>query len=117
MNFRVHVDKERCKGCGYCVAVCPKGTFQPSERRNARGHLSVETTSEGRCVACEQCTLICPEAAIEIEDARQTAGRAKVPLSADEPAASNRTPADWPAPQASPARVRSRPHALVKGRP
>jgi NAD-dependent dihydropyrimidine dehydrogenase PreA subunit len=48
--FTVHVDAEKCAGCGTCVEVCPKGVYA-LHRVNAKLKSHVVNLA-----ACEQCT-------------------------------------------------------------
>lgn len=63
---QVHLIPERCKGCGICVALCPREVLRISEDTNAKGyHLpEIDPDSDGDCVNCEFCTMVCPEFAI-----------------------------------------------------
>jgi 2-oxoglutarate ferredoxin oxidoreductase subunit delta len=63
MAGRITIDFERCKGCGLCVAVCPKASIGISKKANKSGYLPAET-SNNNCTGCAACALICPDAAI-----------------------------------------------------
>ncbi len=67
MAGKVKVSEERCKGCGYCVAVCKKENLHiDSSRRNSAGY-SVTTFSKGEeCTGCALCAEICPDVALEV---------------------------------------------------
>jgi 2-oxoglutarate ferredoxin oxidoreductase subunit delta len=67
MRFRLHIDPERCKGCGLCVEVCRKGLLALAKTLNTRGQHYVETADRDACDGCRRCTLVCPDNAIEIE--------------------------------------------------
>jgi 2-oxoglutarate ferredoxin oxidoreductase subunit delta len=56
-----------CKGCGYCIEICPKKILKESERVNKKGYLLPEVVSPEECILCKKCELICPEMAITIE--------------------------------------------------
>jgi 2-oxoglutarate ferredoxin oxidoreductase subunit delta len=56
----VEVNREFCKGCGICVAFCPKGVLDRDEHEKA----VVKHPEE--CNACTLCELRCPDMAIEV---------------------------------------------------
>lgn len=65
MTGRIKIYTERCKGCGLCVAVCPKKSLVISKRSNKKGYFPVEQ-ADSDCTACAACAVICPDAAIEV---------------------------------------------------
>ena len=60
----VHIVKDRCKGCGFCVEYCPKGVLEMSSEFNAKGYHPPYVKISGQCVNCDLCEMICPEFAI-----------------------------------------------------
>ena len=60
----VHVVKDRCKGCGFCIEYCPKQILVSSEEFNQKGYHYPVATDEGACVNCKVCEDICPDFAI-----------------------------------------------------
>jgi 2-oxoglutarate ferredoxin oxidoreductase subunit delta len=60
----VTVFEDRCKGCGYCIAFCPRNVLNLSSRFNAKGYHPPEVTRPDDCVNCRFCEIICPEFAI-----------------------------------------------------
>jgi 2-oxoglutarate ferredoxin oxidoreductase subunit delta len=64
----VTVDKERCKGCGLCVACCRKRVLRMSQKQetNKKGYNFVRIRSAKKCTGCANCAIICPETIIEI---------------------------------------------------
>jgi 2-oxoglutarate ferredoxin oxidoreductase subunit delta len=52
---------KRCKGCGICVAFCPKQVLALDEV----GKIAV--VDESKCIACKQCEMRCPDYAIFVE--------------------------------------------------
>jgi 2-oxoglutarate ferredoxin oxidoreductase subunit delta len=63
---QVHIDKERCKGCGYCVEFCPRGVLKTGHELNLKGYLLPIVADESRCLACGYCEVVCPEFAIKV---------------------------------------------------
>jgi 2-oxoglutarate ferredoxin oxidoreductase subunit delta len=62
----IRVDAERCKGCGLCVAACPKGDLRLADDTDRRGIRVVRAGEGGRCTACGACYIICPDVAITV---------------------------------------------------
>lgn len=61
----INISKNRCKGCGLCVEICPQSALNMSNFFNKSGYHFVECSSDG-CKGCKKCAIICPDAAIEI---------------------------------------------------
>lgn len=51
------VDKNWCKGCGICVAFCPKNVLEIEN-----GKVNIKDLES--CIQCGQCELRCPDFAI-----------------------------------------------------
>jgi len=62
----VFIDKQRCKGCGYCVEFCPRKVLQMSTELNPKGYLLAAVIDEAKCLACGFCEVICPEFAVKV---------------------------------------------------
>ncbi|MDO9508101.1 MAG: 4Fe-4S binding protein [Thermovirgaceae bacterium] len=60
--FSVVVNSHWCKGCGLCMAVCPKKVFDFDE------NLKSTPTRVQDCIGCKQCENICPDLAITVEE-------------------------------------------------
>jgi 2-oxoglutarate ferredoxin oxidoreductase subunit delta len=56
------INVEWCKGCGICVAFCPKGVLDLDESGKA------VIARPDDCIDCGLCELRCPDLAIESED-------------------------------------------------
>ena len=54
------ITTDECKGCGRCIAACPKKCLRFSTRMNSMGFIPAEYTGEG-CIACNICFYNCPE--------------------------------------------------------
>ncbi len=58
--------EDECKGCGRCIAACPKSVLQSSGNLNKRGYVYAKYSGEG-CSGCFICFYNCPEPyAIEV---------------------------------------------------
>jgi 2-oxoglutarate ferredoxin oxidoreductase subunit delta len=60
----LHIIKERCKGCSFCVDYCPRGVLELSDEFNSKGYHPPVVIKQGECVNCDLCEMICPEFAI-----------------------------------------------------
>ncbi len=65
MAGKIVIDTERCKGCGLCVAVCPRGSIAISTESNRSGYFPAEAKNSD-CTGCAQCAIVCPEGIIEV---------------------------------------------------
>lgn len=68
MAYRHHIDSERCKGCGLCVAVCPKNVLELMQELNAKGYFPAFQARPEDCIHCAICGTMCPDVAIAIEE-------------------------------------------------
>ncbi len=59
-------DRDRCKGCGLCVSVCPKQILALEEGTNIKGYCPARCTAPEQCVGCASCARICPDSIITI---------------------------------------------------
>lgn len=60
------IDKERCKGCGYCAEFCPRGVLKMTGELGPKGYETVRITDEAECLGCGLCEAICPEFGIHL---------------------------------------------------
>ena len=65
--MRISIKREYCKGCEYCIEICPECIFKESDTLNERGYKVPTITNSDNCIHCKKCELICPEMAIEVE--------------------------------------------------
>lgn len=66
MKGKIVIDRDFCKGCGYCIEFCPKGVIRVSRQLNIKGYAPAERDPEKNCTGCATCALVCPETAIEV---------------------------------------------------
>jgi 2-oxoglutarate ferredoxin oxidoreductase subunit delta len=62
----VVIDKERCKGCSFCVDFCPRGALEMSEELSSKGYTLAAVADESKCMGCGLCEVLCPEFAIHV---------------------------------------------------
>lgn len=54
---KLHIDKEKCSGCGKCAALCPMDNLVLQEGKACR---------QGRCTMCYRCVNHCPKQALTL---------------------------------------------------
>ncbi|WP_295394718.1 ferredoxin family protein [uncultured Thiodictyon sp.] len=64
---RVLINKNLCKGCGFCVQFCPMNVLDTSSEFNAKGYHPPYVKAPEKCRDCMFCELICPDFAIRVE--------------------------------------------------
>lgn len=58
----VLIDLERCKGCGLCVAACPRHVLMLADGYNARGYHPARLDEQhDHCTGCGICAVVCPD--------------------------------------------------------
>ena len=60
MSKELVVNTEWCKGCGICVAFCPKGVLALEDK--------VKIVNRDACILCGQCEQRCPDYAIYLAE-------------------------------------------------
>ena len=66
----VHIIKERCKECEWCITYCPEEILEKSTELNEKGYHPPklkESKNFNDCKECHFCELICPEFAIFVD--------------------------------------------------
>ena len=63
---KVTFNKERCKGCTYCVEFCPRKSLKMSQEISDKGYVLAAVDDPSKCTACGLCEMICPEYAIRL---------------------------------------------------
>jgi 2-oxoglutarate ferredoxin oxidoreductase subunit delta len=65
-TLNISIDSELCKGCEYCLSLCPRQVIRLSKDYNSMGHRYAVIESDDRCTRCRSCAIICPDIAIII---------------------------------------------------
>ena len=60
----VHIVRDWCKGCGFCVEFCPLDMLEMSPEFNAKGYHFPEIVDATKCTGCDLCGMFCPDFAI-----------------------------------------------------
>jgi 2-oxoglutarate ferredoxin oxidoreductase subunit delta len=63
-EIEIHLIKDECKGCGYCIEYCPRKVLEESDEINARGVHPPKIVDGDKCMNCGFCTAVCPDFAI-----------------------------------------------------
>lgn len=72
----VHINRNWCKGCGFCVEYCPTNVLEMSKDYNKKGYHPPEVKVADMCRNCRYCEIVCPEFAIYVtydEEEKQSA--------------------------------------------
>jgi 2-oxoglutarate ferredoxin oxidoreductase subunit beta len=70
-EWRLQIDADKCKGCGFCVEFCPKDVLEMSDEFNSKGYHPPKVANDS-CTYCGLCEMICPEFSIfEVSDIHQ----------------------------------------------
>lgn len=60
-KWRVTIYEAWCKGCGICVAFCPKDVYEQDILDRP------QIVQPARCTGCQKCVLHCPDFAISVD--------------------------------------------------
>ena len=64
------INPDWCKGCGICVAFCPKQALELVDDK-------VHMKEDSECVLCGMCELRCPDYAVYIEESDEEEARSQ----------------------------------------
>ena len=60
----LYIDREMCKGCGFCVEFCPNEVLALSSEFNAKGYHPPVVVNPDACTGANLCSTLCPDFAI-----------------------------------------------------
>lgn len=65
---KMTVDETTCKGCGLCIAACPKKIIELAQDKiNSKGFNVAYVIDMEKCIGCAFCAMMCPDVAIKVE--------------------------------------------------
>lgn len=64
---QLQINRKWCKGCGICVAFCPKNVL---DLENGKVHIN----APDECIYCGTCDSLCPDFAIYIREEEKENG-------------------------------------------
>ncbi|HDR06782.1 MAG TPA: 4Fe-4S dicluster domain-containing protein [Candidatus Coatesbacteria bacterium] len=64
----LRIFEEWCKGCGICIAFCPKGVLVQNHQGKA------ELVRLEDCIYCRLCELLCPDFAVTVRKKPEAKG-------------------------------------------
>jgi 2-oxoglutarate ferredoxin oxidoreductase subunit delta len=62
----IQINKDACKGCGICIAMCPVKILEFSNDLNKAGVHYPKVIDETECTECENCMIYCPDFAMVV---------------------------------------------------
>jgi 2-oxoglutarate ferredoxin oxidoreductase subunit delta len=74
-EIQIHLIKDECKGCGYCIEYCPRKVLEESDEINARGVHPPRVVDGDKCINCGFCTAVCPDFAIFVTEKQKGEGK------------------------------------------
>jgi len=65
---KILIDEKICKGCYYCIEVCPKNVLGKSSELSPKGYIIAVVERPEDCIMCRSCERICPDFAISVQE-------------------------------------------------
>lgn len=63
---KIVIESTRCKGCGLCIAACPKRHIHFDDTEDFRGIRVACFEEDHDCTGCGFCYTVCPDVAITV---------------------------------------------------
>jgi NAD-dependent dihydropyrimidine dehydrogenase PreA subunit len=67
-DYKVEINPENCKECGFCLEMCAPKVFAKSDDVNVNGFRPMAVVNAAECDGCEKCVMICPDFAITVTE-------------------------------------------------
>ena len=64
VHGEVFIDREHCKGCGFCIEFCPTHCLELDKHYNQKGYHPPRLVRPDDCTGCDLCGLYCPDFSI-----------------------------------------------------
>ena len=64
----IRIDEKLCKGCYYCIEMCPKNVLGKSDVLSPKGYIIARVERPEDCVVCRICETVCPDFAISVKE-------------------------------------------------
>ena len=65
-RYRLAMKRELCKGCRFCIELCPRKVLRDATELNAKGYRPASADDMSNCAGCGLCEAICPDFAIRV---------------------------------------------------
>ena len=63
---KIDINRDKCKGCAFCVEACPKELIAIDTVLNVQGYFPAKYEENDECTGCALCAEVCPDVAIEV---------------------------------------------------
>lgn len=70
-NVPVWINRDNCKACDICVAVCPAGVLGMRYDSTSTLGAMISVNNPESCIGCNDCELNCPDFAIYVAEKSQ----------------------------------------------
>ena len=67
----IRIDEKICKGCYFCIEVCPQNVLGKSDALSPKGYIIARVERPEDCIVCRSCERICPDFAISVHEAEK----------------------------------------------
>ena len=64
----ITIDERLCKGCYYCIEICPNDVLGKSDKLSPKGYIIAKVERPEDCITCRNCERICPDFAISVHE-------------------------------------------------